>query len=245
MRAIGSTRRGAPRAGTTRSATGASAGATTGPGRLLLAVALGGLAGLAAADELAYELPAAGSYALPAIDRVAEYELLDAAGGATSLLALEDGQCAVVAFVYLSCTDATGCPLSLATLQRLDHALAGRADLVDRVRLVTVSFDPEHDGPAQMAQLRKHMAPRADWRFLTAASGPVLDPVLRDYGQDAVPLATSDGASLGLMRHVAKVFLVDDGGAVRNIYSSGFLDHRLLLRDVETLLLTGAATPRP
>ena len=86
---------------------------------------------------------------------------------------------------------------------------------------------------------------RADWRFLTAASGPALDPVLRDYGQDAVPLVTSDGASLGLMRHVAKVFLVDDGGAVRNIYSSGFLDHRLLLRDVETLLLTGAATPRP
>jgi protein SCO1/2 len=47
------------------------------------------------------------------------------------------------------------------------------------------------------------------------------------------------------MRHVAKVFLVDDEGAVRNIYSSGLLDHRLLLRDVETLLLTGATTPRP
>jgi cytochrome oxidase Cu insertion factor (SCO1/SenC/PrrC family) len=161
------------------------------------------------------------------------------------LLALEDDQCAVVAFVYLSCTDATGCPLSLATLQRLDRALAERDDLVNRVRLVTVSFDPERDGPAQMAHLRKHMGPRGDWRFLTAASGPALDPVLRDYGQDAVPLVTSDGASLGLMRHVAKVFLVDDRGAVRNIYSSGFLDHRLLLRDVETLLLTGAATPRP
>jgi cytochrome c peroxidase len=189
-----------------------------GPGRLLLAVVLGGLAGSASADDLAYELPAAGSYALPAIDRVAEYELLDPAGSATSLLALEDGQCAVVSFVYLSCTDATGCPLSLATLQRLDHALAERDDLADRVRLVTVSFDPEHDGPAQMAHLRMHMGPRADWRFLTAASEPALDPVLRDYGQE---------------------------GAVRNIYSSGFLDHRLLLRDVETLLLTGATTPRP
>jgi len=47
------------------------------------------------------------------------------------------------------------------------------------------------------------------------------------------------------MRHVAKVFLVDDEGGVRNIYSSGFLDHRRLLRGVETLLLTGVAIPRP
>ena len=69
--------------------------------------------------------------------------------------------------------------------------------------------------------------------------------ILRDYGQDAVPLTTDDGASLGLMRHVVKVFLVDEGGAVRNVYSIGFLDHRLLLRDVETLLLTDAANPRP
>jgi hypothetical protein len=30
---------------------------------------------------------------------------------------------------------------------------------------------------------------------------------------------------------------VDAQGGVRNVYSSGFLDHRLLLRDVETLLL--------
>jgi hypothetical protein len=31
---------------------------------------------------------------------------------------------------------------------------------------------------------------------------------------------------------------------VRNVYSSGFLDHRLLLRDVETLLLAGGETGR-
>jgi hypothetical protein len=38
------------------------------------------------------------------------------------------------------------------------------------------------------------------------------------------------------MQHVLKVFLVDDQRAVRNVYSAGLLDHRLLLRDVETLL---------
>ena len=60
---------------------------------------------------------------------------------------------------------------------------------------------------------------------------------LLEAGQDAVPVLTGDGSDTGLMRHVAKVFLVDEQGGVRNVYSSGFLDPRLLVRDVETLLL--------
>ena len=39
------------------------------------------------------------------------------------------------------------------------------------------------------------------------------------------------------MQHVVKVFLVDGEGGIRNIYSTGTLDHRLLVLDVETLLL--------
>ena len=212
---------------------------------VLLASALVGAPSPVTAEDLRYELPAAGSYALPVIDRVSDYEMLGADNRRGPLLDLAAGQCAVVSFVYLSCTDARGCPLALATLRRLDRLLADRDDLADRVRLVTVSFDPERDRPPQLASLRRHMDPRADWRFVTAASPTELRPVLRDYGQDAVPLLTSNGAFLGRMRHVAKVFLIDSEGAVRNIYSSGLMDHRLLLRDLETLLLTDAATPRP
>ncbi len=196
------------------------------------------------APSFLYELPAAGSYDLPAIDRVGEYVLLDADGNPTSLLDLGPGQCALVAFVYLSCTDAAGCPLSLASLQRVDRALAERRDLAPRVRLVTVSFDPQRDRPEQMAQLRTHMSPKTDWRFLTAESASALRPVLVDYGQDAVPLLTADGRDARRMRHVAKVFLVDGEGAVRNVYSSGFLDDRILLRDLETLLLATEAPAR-
>ena len=80
------------------------------------------------------------------------------------------------------------------------------------------------------------MAPRSDWRFLTAASEAQLRPVLEDFGQDAVPIFSDTGARSGVLRHVLKVFLVDDAGTVRNIYSTGFLDHRILLRDIETLM---------
>jgi cytochrome oxidase Cu insertion factor (SCO1/SenC/PrrC family) len=185
---------------------------------------------------LSYELPAAGSYELPGIERVSDHVLLGSDASPAPLLGLEQGSCAVVSFVYLSCADAAGCPLSLATLQRLDRALARRPELSRRVRLATVSFDPGRDGPEQMARARKRLAPRSDWRFLTAANEAQLRPVLEDFGQDAVPLFTDAGERSGIMRHVVKVFLVDAAGTVRNIYSSGFLDHRILLRDIETLM---------
>lgn len=210
----------------------------------LLAVAV--LAPAAAAHEEAevptatpdlFDLPTAGSYELPVIDRVGEHRLLGPDGAAAPLLELPAGSCALVSFIYLSCADASGCPLALATLQRTDRALAERPDLQGRVRLVTVSFDPKRDGPAQMAGLRDHLKPRGDWRFLTAADERALAPVLADFGQDAVPLLTAGGGKTGLMRHVVKVFLVDDEGGIRNVYSTGYLDERVLLLDVETLLL--------
>ena len=41
---------------------------------------------------------------------------------------------------------------------------------------------------------------------------------------------------MAVLRHVLKVFLVDANRDVRNIYSAGFLDTRLILADIETVL---------
>jgi cytochrome oxidase Cu insertion factor (SCO1/SenC/PrrC family) len=186
-----------------------------------------------------FTLPAPGSYELPAISRVREFTLLDERGAPAPLLGLEMGQVAVVAFVFTRCPDGGGCPLALATLQRLDRTLAADPSLRSRVRLATVSFDPEHDTPARMAALRERLRPGADWRFLTAADRAALAPVLAAYGQDALPLVDASSESLGLFRHVLKVFLVDASGAVRNVYSAGFLSPELLLVDARTVLLEG------
>jgi cytochrome oxidase Cu insertion factor (SCO1/SenC/PrrC family) len=188
------------------------------------------------APPLAYELPRAGSYELPPIARVADHELLRSDGARAAILDLAPGELAFVAFVYLGCRDPQGCPLALATLVRLDRALAERGDLAARVRLVSVSFDPARDRPDDLARLRRGLGPRSDWRFFTAAGEPDLAPVLADFGQSVDAIAGPDGEP-GALGHVLKVFLVDARGDVRNVYSAGFLDHRLLLRDAETLLL--------
>ena len=191
-----------------------------------------------AADDaapLAYELPPAGSYELPPVQRVADRVLLGSDARPAKLLDLAPGQLAVVSFTYLGCHDPQGCPLALATLVRLDRALAARPELASRVRIVSVSFDPTRDRPADLARLREGLAPRADWRFLTARDPEALAPALAEFGQDVEALP-ADGAGPPALGHVLKVFLVDSAGRVRNVYSAGFLDHRLLLRDVETLL---------
>lgn len=186
-----------------------------------------------------FEAPAPGSYALPPIDRVRDHELLGPAGLPESLLAIGPGELALVSFVYLQCDEA--CPLSTALLHQVDRALVGDPGLAAKVELVTVSIDPERDTPAAMAALRERMAPRARWRFLTAANASALRGALADFGQDAVWIPGGSNAPDSL-RHVLKVFLVDAEGAVRQIYSTGFLDARLVLADLRTLL--GASDAR-
>ncbi len=219
--------------------------------RLLCAVLMWPAPGLAAAAERVdgrplYQLPEPGSYELPVIDRVGHHELLNTAGERVSLLDIGPGNCAVVSFVYASCPDAGGCPLVLASLRRMDRALASTRDLASRVQMVTVSFDPVTDTPARLAILRDHLKPVGGWRFLTAESDREIRPVLDDFGQDALRLVVAeDGKSLGVIRHLTKVFLVDSHLAIRNIYSSGFLDYRMLLRDIETLLLEEEISMEP
>jgi cytochrome oxidase Cu insertion factor (SCO1/SenC/PrrC family) len=174
--------------------------------------------------------PEPGTYELPPISRVPEFRLLAPGGERSALPGLGAGQVAIV------CTQASGCPLALSTRRRLDRQLARSAELAPRVRLVTVSFDPARDTPDRMGELARALEPEGDWRFLTAADAAELGPVLERYGQDVVRLAPPGEADDAVLRHVLKVFLVDARGDVRNIYSTGFLDTRLILADVRTVL---------
>ncbi|HJQ82570.1 MAG TPA: SCO family protein, partial [Candidatus Binatia bacterium] len=185
---------------------------------------------------------APGSYTLPVIDTVADHPLLDADGRRTSLFALKGERAAVVAFVYTSCVEVAGCPLSMAVLHRLDRALGSDPALARDATLLAVSFDPERDTPARLRDVRALHAPASDWRFATVPSAAELGPLLEDFGQPVAKLRFPDGAWSGLFRHVLKVFLLDRANRVRNVYSAGFLDAPLVLNDVKTVL---AARPAP
>lgn len=182
-----------------------------------------------------YTPPAPGTYTLPVIGTTTDHPLLDADGRPTTLRDAQGDRLAVVAFVYTACIEAAGCALSQAVLERVDRALAADPALARRTTLLTISFDPERDTPARMAVVRRFHRPRTDWRFLTTRSEAELAPLLADFGQPVARLRLADGTWTGLFRHVLKVFLVDAAGAVRNVYSAGFLDPALVLNDLRTL----------
>ncbi len=184
-----------------------------------------------------YAPPEPGTYALPPIDDVADHPLVGSDGRPTSLYALMRDRIAVVAFVYTTCAEATGCPVSNAVLHGLDGVVAGDPALRRHVRLVTISFDPERDTPARLASTRALHEPRTDWAFATTRDEAALAPLLADFGQPVARLRFDDGRWTGLYRHVLKVFLVDPRHRVRNVYSTGFLHPQLIVNDIRTVLL--------
>lgn len=184
-----------------------------------------------------YQVPEPGSYSLPVIQRVHDHPLIDANRGETTLFSLKTGRMAIVAFVYMSCSEATGCPFSLSVLHRLDTVLAADPGLGSRVTLITISFDPDRDTPRRMADLRRLHDPKSDWSFATTTGERALGPLLIDFDQPAAKLRYPDGRWSGLFRHLLKVFLLDERNEVRNVYSVGFLNPELVLADLRTLTL--------
>jgi cytochrome oxidase Cu insertion factor (SCO1/SenC/PrrC family) len=227
------------------------------PGAALLAalLAMGGAAAHeehrasshAAADGYAF-VPAPGSYRLPPIREAGGGPVLDEQGAAHDLARLLAGRITVMAFIYTRCGDA--CPTATLQMSLLQDA-AARAGVSGRMRLVSMSFDPDHDTPEVMAQhaLQWRSADRRapEWLFLTGSGGQSLAPILAAYNQSV--LAKPDGQSAaGPLSHIFRAFLVDREGRIRNIYSLDFFDPRLILNDVRTLLLDDdaaaqAATP--
>jgi cytochrome c peroxidase len=183
-----------------------------------------------------YVVPAVGSYELPPIQTVVDHAVLDEDGRQISLFDAVGDRMAIVAFVYTSCIETAGCPLSTAVLHRLDRTIADDRELRDHVTLVSLSFDPERDTPARMRERRALHEPRSRWRYLTTRDDTMLAPVLRDFGQPVAKLRRPDDTWTGLYRHVLKVFLVDQQHRIRNIYSAGYLHADLVLNDLRTVL---------
>ena len=187
---------------------------------------------------LAFDPPAPGSYALPALGAAADGRVLDAEGRPTRLHELYDDRYVVLSFIYTSCPDVNGCPLAGFVLRQLQNRLAADPALAGDVRLISLSFDPLTDTPERMRQYGANLRrPGGDWQFVTTASLTALDPILERYDQWVLRDYDAAGNYLGSMSHILRVFLIDRQGRVRNIYSPSYLHADLLYADLKTLEL--------
>jgi protein SCO1/2 len=181
----------------------------------------------------------AGTYVLQRIQACPDGELLDSAGNPRRLSALTRGKITLLTFFYTHCSDPLGCPFALHSMVVLRDRIVTDPDLASNVRFVSISFDPTRDSPAQLRSYARGLAANAhfEWDFLTAASIARLRPLLQDFGQDVWVEPDRPGGPARAINHMLKLFLIDPGGTVREIYALDFLQPEVMLNDIRTLRL--------
>ena len=195
--------------------------------------------------DLEFEPPPAGSYRLPPLGEAPDGAVLAEDGRPIRLHDLMGDGPVLLSFIYTSCSDVNGCPLATHVLAKTTLKLKTDPAIADQVRLVSLSFDPDHDAPVVMRRYGEPFAGRGlDWRFLTTAGLAELEPILEGYDQWVVRDRDEAGRLLGTLSHLLRVYLIDERKRIRNIYSVSFLHADTLANDVRTLLMEAPPNER-
>jgi cytochrome c peroxidase/protein SCO1/2 len=212
------------------------------PAVLVLLICSGGaLAHEVSSATADFVPPAPGTYRLERIQAVPDGEVVDTRNRTARLAKYTQGHVTLLSLMFTSCADPSGCPMALYTLRKVRRDLEQEKSTGQRVRIVSLSFDPKHDTPEVMRAYGADEARRRSpvpWIFLTARSPQDLRPVLDGLGQDVrVPADEAEAENPANLTHMLKVFLIDRDGWVREIYTSSFLVPQVMVNDVQTLLL--------
>lgn len=207
---------------------------------VVLGCLLLGAADAGRGDELGFVPPAPGTYVLQHILRAPEGAVLDMRSRPRRLSLFTSGKITLLSLIYTNCSDGSGCPLATHLLRQLRERADKDEKLRSRLRLVTLSFDPDYDTPEVMrAYAGGYLADGTGppWHFLTTRSRRELAPVLRGFGQDVWISANGSGEKAGRLPHLLKAFLIDRNGWIREIYTTSFFQPQVVLNDMTTLLL--------
>ena len=134
---------------------------------------------------LEFSAPEPGSYTLPVLGSAADGKVLDTQGNALTLHSLMGDKVVLLSFIYSTCSDVNGCPLATAVLHKIKNRLKKEPELAAQLRLITLSFNPEHDTPEMMQHYGQALQDKGvEWRFLTTQSEQELQPILEHYKQN-------------------------------------------------------------
>ena len=187
---------------------------------------------------LPYDPPEPGSYTLPVVGAAGSGTVLDTDGKQWELSDLLGDRLVLLTFIYTNCSEINGCPLATAVFYKLKERFKAEPELADKIRLISISFDPKQDTPAAMKLYGGTLSEGdPEWLFLTTASEEALEPILRHYGQMVIQEYDEDGNFTGTMAHVLRAFLIDKSHNIRQEYSVSFLHDQLISIDIKTLLI--------
>jgi protein SCO1/2 len=164
---------------------------------------------------------------LSVIKPAPHFALLDPAGRVVHLSALR-GRVVLLSFIYTHCSAA--CPLLTQQMALLQARLKQAGVRAHSVHFLSVTVDPVRDSADTLSRYAKRFAiDPGQWQFLREEPER-LAPVLSAYDEWRRPLAKGD------IDHPARLYLIDQRGQLREIYSLAFFDERQAFLDIRVLL---------
>jgi protein SCO1 len=154
-------------------------------------------------------------------DLFPDFTLTDQTGARVRLSQFR-GQPVAVTFLYTRCPIATACPLTTAKFSKLDQMLAQEPS----GELLTVTVDPEHDTPKELADYAKKAGANPKrWKFLTGDPKAVAEVASR-FGILYYP-------DKGQIVHGQGVAVIDPKGRLSTIYYGNEWQPEHILRDLK------------
>jgi protein SCO1/2 len=191
---------------------------------LSCAIAAGGPAALAQSPS---EGAVSANPSLSIIARAPAFTLRDPAGRPVRLADYQ-GRVVLLAFVFTTCPGV--CPLISKQMAALQDGLKREGLFGKKANLLSVTVDPETDTAAVLTQYAKiYGADPAGWRFLRE-NPEKTKPVLEAYDEWTKLLPK------GELDHPARVYLIDQKGNIREIYSLAFFNEKQALIDMKKLI---------
>jgi protein SCO1/2 len=152
---------------------------------------------------------------LDVFGRLPDFQLTDQTGATFASTSLA-GRVTLLDFVYTHCTDA--CPLLSATFQQAQGKFSDDKLLGERVMLVSLSVDPQHDTPAVLAEYgQQFKADAAGWKFLSGDWDQVYDLVtgLKVAIRPPRPVVDAPAPGGTELTHSTRIILIDQQQQVR------------------------------
>ena len=138
------------------------------------------------------------------------------------------GHAVAVTFIYTRCPMPDYCPLMDRQFADVQRRLLADVRLAQTARLISISFDPEYDTPAVMAEHAKRIKadPRV-WTLLTGTPANV-GAVASAFGVSVI----HDQAPPGTLTHNLRTAVIDTTGHVKKIYNGQEWTPEMLITDL-------------
>jgi len=162
------------------------------------------------------------------------YNLINQEGEAVLFPEIIKGRITVMGFIFTHCPDI--CPMTTHNMYLTEKQI--KANGIDDVKFVALSFDPDRDSPEvlkEFAEIRE--LDFNSWTLLTGERTTVYE-LLKRFDVKAIKTDESvdeEGNSEYSMMHTDRISLIDENGRLRKNYKGSTLNVEELVNDIKTL----------